>query len=109
MPKTALLCVSLLALPAFAFHQAPQPSSDVDYTLQVENTMGHEMDFSYSDADSTEHPLGTIPGYLKQKFTIKSPARTTVAVIERGAAMGSDYEMRKTVELVADSVATVAF
>jgi hypothetical protein len=107
MPRIALLCVGLLIAPLAANHEPPAPILQVtDYTIQIENTMGHEMDFFYND--STEHALGTIPGYIKQKFVIKSPARTSIEIIERGVAMG-DYEMKKTVELSADSVVSVAF
>lgn len=109
MPKIALLCVGLLIAPVMAGQPASKLKAHlIDYTIQVENTMGHEMDFSYSDTDSTEHTLGTIPPYLRQKFLIKSPVRTTIVVIERGAAMG-DYEMKKELVLVADSVVAVAF
>jgi hypothetical protein len=109
MSKMPFLRVGLLLAPVIAGHPLPESGAGaIDYTIQVENTMGHDMDFFYSDTDSTEHSLGTIPPYLKQKFVIKSPARTTIVIIERGAAMG-DYEMKKTLELVADSVVTVAF
>lgn len=109
MLKVSLLYYSLLIAPVVTGLPAPEPAAAVvDYTIQVENTMGHDMDFFYSDTDSTEHSLGTIPPYLKQKFIIKSPARTTIVIIERGAAMG-DYEMKKTLELVADSVVAVVF
>lgn len=102
MARISLLCLGLLVGPVIAI------PLDIDYTIQVENTMGHEMDFFYADNDSTEHTLGTIPPYLAQKFVIKSPARTAITIIERGAAMG-DYEMRKDLILVADSVVTVSF
>ena len=109
MTRYAILSLGLLLAPGLATNPAPSAGRGAtDYTIEVENTMSHEMDFSYSDADSTEHSLGTIPGYLRQKFVIKSPARTTISIIERGAAMG-DYEMRKSLELVADSVVAIAF
>jgi hypothetical protein len=111
MPRISLLCLCLLAGPFLSTGRnavlVPALGA-IDYTIQIENTMGHEMDFFYSDTDSTEQVLGTIPPYLAQKFVIKSPARTSIVIIERGSAMG-DYEMRKTIELVADSVVAVAF
>ena len=107
MPRISLLCVGLLIAPVAAGHQSPKPvPRAIDYTIQVENTMGHEMDFFYND--STEHILGTIPPYIKQKFLIKSPIRTSIDIIERGVAMG-DYEMKKTIQLSADSVVSVTF
>jgi hypothetical protein len=110
MPRTSLLCLGVLLVPALASvpSAAPAAARTIDYTIQVENTMGHEMDFFYSDTDSTEHRLGVIPPFLAQKFVITSPARTSIVIIERGSAMG-DYEMKKTIQLVADSVVAVAF
>jgi hypothetical protein len=112
MPRTSLLCLGVLLVPALASVPNAAPASGaigaIDYTIQIENTMGHEMDFFYSDTDSTEHRLGVIPPFLAQKFVITSPARTSIVIIERGSAMG-DYEMKKTIQLVADSVVAVAF
>jgi hypothetical protein len=104
MPRMPLLRAGLI-VPVLVLLQ---PTRSVDYAIQIENTMGHEMDFFYSDTDSTEHALGTIPPYLIQKYVIKSPARTSIVIIERGSAMG-DYEMKKPVDLVADSVVSVTF
>ena len=112
MPRISLLCIGLLVAPGLAGRMTSAATplhGAIDYSIQIENTMGHEMDFFYSDNDSTEHTLGTIPPYQTQLFTIKSPARTSIVIIELGAAMGAEYDMRKTVELVADSVVSVAF
>lgn len=107
MSRITLLCAGLLIAPVAAGFQSPQPTSRaIDYTIEVENTMGHQMDFFYND--STEHTLGTLPPYIKQKFVIKSPARTSIEIIERGTAMG-DYEMKKPIQLSADSVVSVSF
>src|SRR5215217_8008738 len=103
MPRISLFALGLVIAPALAVLPSNTAPGTADYTIQVENTMGHDMDFFYSDADSTEHTLGAIPGYLRVTFTIKSPARTAITVIERGAAMGTDYEMKKEVQLVDDS------
>jgi hypothetical protein len=107
MKKPVLLCAALGIVWAGNGHRAPERAApEIDYTIQVENTMGHDMDFFYND--STEHMLGSIPPYLHQKFVIKSPARTSVVIIERGNAMPS-YEMTKPLSLVADSVVAVTF
>jgi hypothetical protein len=64
MSRIALLCIGLVIVPMVAGYQWPAPSPRfTDYTFQIENTMGHEMAFFYND--STEHALGTIPGYIK--------------------------------------------
>ena len=111
MFRISLFSVGLLVGPLLSTvpSAAPvPPARAIDYTIQIENTMGHEMDFLYSDTDSTEHALGTIPPYLVQKFVVRSPARTSIVIIERGSSMG-DYEVKKEIELVADSVVSVAF
>ncbi len=106
MRKIAVLAVGLLITPVVAGVPAPGHPSRVDYTVQITNTMSHPMDFFYRD--TTEHSLGTIPAFLSQRFVIRSPARTSVDIVERGDAMGI-YEMWKTVELSADSVVAVTF
>lgn len=86
----------------------PPAASPLDYKIAIENGMGHEMDFYYSAVDTTQHLLGTVPGYVTLEFTIKSPPSTTIVVTERGAAMPG-HEAQQTVVLKADSVVTVTF
>jgi hypothetical protein len=89
---------------------APTPSSApvIDYKVAIENTMPHEMDFYYSVVDTTKQLLGTIPGYVTQEFTIKSPPSTTIVITQMGSSMPG-YEMFGTFELKADSVVKVSF
>ena len=93
-----------------ALGSVPAPSSppSADYKVAIENSMGHEMDFYYSVADTTQHLLGTVPGYITLEFTIKSPPSTTIVITERGTAMPG-HEAQQTVVLKADSVVTVTF
>lgn len=80
-----------------------------DYVVSIENTMGHEMDFYYTDGDSvTEKLLGTVPKRDIKEFTIKSPARTNILIIERGDAM-PNWSDKRPVTLKADTLVEVVF
>ena len=80
MPRITLLSLGLLIAPVAGGHQSTRPQRVTDYTLQIENTMGHEMDFSYSDADSTEHSLGSIPDSSSSNFpSSRPPARPSLS------------------------------
>jgi hypothetical protein len=104
--------VALTAAPAAGF--LPLNSSSpgkpaVDYSIAIENTMGHAMDFSYSDVDTTaETPLGTVEGHEVREFVIPSPARTNIVITERGNAMPG-YVARLEITLKPDSVVEVSF
>ena len=104
--KTIASFALMLALGSVPAPLTPAPA--VDYKVAIENSMGHEMDFYYSVADTTQHLLGTIPGYVTLEFTIKSPPSTTIVITERGAAMPG-HEAQQTVVLKADSVVAVTF
>jgi hypothetical protein len=80
----------------------------VDYKVAIENTMPHGMDFYYSVVDTSEHLLGTVPGYVTVEFTIKSPPSTTIIITERGSEMPG-HEAKQTVVLKPDSVVAVIF
>lgn len=80
-----------------------------DYMVSIENRMGHEMDFYYMDADSVpEKLLGSVPGNDIKEFTIQSPARTNILIIERGDAM-PNWSDKRPVTLKADSLVEVVF
>ena len=83
-------------------------SPAVDYRVTIENTMPHAMDSYYSVVDSTEHLLGTVPGYVTVEYTIKSPPSTTIVITERGSEMPG-HVARQTIALRADSVVAVSF
>lgn len=91
-----------IALPAAALVKT-------DYVVSIENTMGHEMDFYYNDADSTvEKLLGSVPGNEVKEFVVKSPASTSITIIERGDAM-PNWSDKRPVTLQADSVVELVF
>lgn len=106
MPRLFSLVAFLSICGAVSASSGPQ----TDFMISIENTMGHEMDFYYTDtSDSTaEKPLGSVPGHDIKDFTVRAPASASVTIVERGAAM-PDYVARKPVILKADSLVEVAF
>ena len=105
MKPVARLALLLLVAPVLAL-TAGKPA--VDYKVAIENTMPHGMDFYYSVVDTSEHLLGTVPGYVTVEFTIKSPPSTTIVITERGSEMPG-HEAKQTVVLKPDSVVAVIF
>ena len=105
MKALARFALLLLVTPVLAL-TAGKPA--VDYRVTIENTMPHGMDFYYSVVDTTEHLLGTVPGYVTVEFTIKSPPSTTIVITERGSEMPG-HEAKQTVVLKPDSVVAVIF
>lgn len=77
-----------------------------DYRIEIINQMGHQMDFFYTDQDTVEHPLGAVNAFDSQVFTIVSPHRKEITIVERGAAMPG-YVDRRAVALKADTLVEV--
>ena len=107
-----VVAVALVTAPVagfLPFDSASDSTPAVDYVVAIENTMGHAMDFYFSDVDTTaENLLGAVPGHEFREFVIKSPARTNVVITERGDAMPG-YVARLEVTLKPDIVVEVSF